>query len=115
VQLLHKCTEEKELEAAVADMATHLSSGVIWLIKHCEREWMNCWEWKMCGRETGGKNVPEHGVCPAYPDHGKHCARITGTFCDGKVQGTYAIKITDCKICGFYKSNNYDHSYRIET
>ncbi len=49
---------------------------------------MNCWEFKKCGREAGGAKVAELGVCPAYPNAGTHCARIAGTFCGGKVQGS---------------------------
>lgn len=46
---------------------------------------MNCWEFKRCGREAGSLKARELGVCPACPNHGTHCARIAGTFCDGKV------------------------------
>ena len=41
---------------------------------------MNCWEYMKCGREKGGEKADELGVCPAYPDHGQHCACIAGTF-----------------------------------
>lgn len=51
---------------------------------------MECWKYKQCGREVGGFNSKKLGICPAYPDHGKHCARIAGTLCSGKVQGTFA-------------------------
>ncbi len=73
---------------------------------------MNCWEFKKCGREAGGARAAELGVCPAYPDHGKHCARVAGTLCGGKVQGTFAMKVADCMQCEFYKSPNYDRSYK---
>lgn len=72
---------------------------------------MNCWEWKLCGREEGGRNADELGACPAYPDHGTHCALVAGTFCDGEVQGTYATKLATCVRCGFYKSRYYDRQY----
>jgi len=68
---------------------------------------MNCWEFKKCGREEGGTNSKELGVCPAYPDHGKNCARVAGTLCGGKVQGTYAIKIADCISCDFFNSEHH--------
>ena len=71
---------------------------------------MNCWEYKKCGREEGGENADELGVCPAYPDHGTHCAHVAGTFCDGEVQGTFAQK-TDCRYCSFFYSNHYDKEY----
>jgi len=72
---------------------------------------MNCWEWKLCGREAGGRNAAKNGVCPAYPDHGKHCARVAGTLCEEKVQGTYAAKLANCMRCGFYRSRHYDKEY----
>lgn len=68
---------------------------------------MNCWEYHQCGRESGGKNVAEMGVCPAYPEMGQHCARVVGTLCGGKVQGTLAEKLGSCLRCSFYKSEHY--------
>jgi len=65
---------------------------------------MNCWEFKKCGREKGGHNSKTLGVCPAYPDHGDNCARVAGTLCGGKVQGTFAMKIHDCLQCKFFNS-----------
>ena len=73
---------------------------------------MNCWEFKKCGRERGGANAAELGVCPAYPDHGTLCARMAGTLCGGKVQGSFALKVVNCMRCDFYQSPNYDKSYR---
>ena len=72
---------------------------------------MNCWEFKECGREAGGSKAEELGTCKAYPDHGTHCARIAGTLCDGKVQGTFATKLDSCMECDFYKSPHYDIWY----
>ena len=48
------------------------------------------------------------GVCPAYPDVGKSCARVAGTFCEGEVQGTFATKLPNCMACDFYKSEHYN-------
>ena len=73
---------------------------------------MNCWEVKNCGRTPGGAKAKELGVCPAYPNHGAHCARIAGTLCGGKVQGTFASKLANCMQCDFYKSTNYDRKYQ---
>ena len=75
----------------------------------------NCWEFKECGRETGGKNVAELGVCPAYEETrlngvhggrnaGRSCWVIAGTFCGDKVQGTFAQKEKTCLVCDFYKT-----------
>ena len=73
---------------------------------------MNCWEFKKCGREAGGARAKELGVCPAYPDHGQHCARVAGTLCGGEVQGSFAQKLTNCMSCEFYLSSDYDKSYK---
>jgi len=72
----------------------------------------NCWEFKKCGREKGGAKAKELGVCPAYPDHGKHCAQVAGTLCGGQVQGTFAMKLVNCMQCGFYQTPDYDKKYR---
>ncbi len=73
---------------------------------------MNCWEFKKCGREQGGSKSDEFGIYPAYPDHGKHCARVAGTLCGGQVQGAFAAKLGNCSQCDFYQSSNYDKSYK---
>ncbi len=64
---------------------------------------MYCWEFKKCGRQQ---------TCPAYPQQGNHCARIAGTLCGGKVQGTFAAKLPNCMQCDFYQSPYYDHKYK---
>ena len=69
---------------------------------------LNCWEFKKCGREAGGAKAKELGVCPAYPNHGHSCAALAGTLCGGKVQGSFAQKLTSCMKCGFYNSPNYE-------
>jgi hypothetical protein len=74
----------------------------------------NCWEFIGCGREKGGKNEAELGTCPAATDTslsglnggkngGRICWAIAGTFCGGKVQGTFAQKKNSCLSCDFYR------------
>ncbi len=72
-----------------------------------EDDAMNCWEFQKCGRERGGGREKELGLCPAYPDHGTTCARVTGTLCGGRVQGTFAMKVGGCMKCDFYRSPHY--------
>jgi len=73
----------------------------------------NCWEFKKCGREPNGLKVAEFGVCPASIEKkvdgihagkngGRSCWVVSGTYCGGKVQGTYASKLTNCMACEFY-------------
>ena len=67
-----------------------------------------------CGREPGGIKVKELGICPAATDTtyngingglngGRYCWAVTGTFCHGKVQGTFAQKRIVCVTCEFFK------------
>jgi len=69
---------------------------------------MNCWEFMECGREQGGVNAKELGICPAYPNDGTRCAHVAGTFCRSEVQGTFAMKHLDCTKCVFYNSEHYE-------
>ena len=64
---------------------------------------MNCWEFMKCGREGGGKNVEQFGICPAFPDNGNSCAKVKGTFCD-LVLELLELKFTSCENCIFYNS-----------
>jgi hypothetical protein len=75
---------------------------------------LNCWEVKECGREPGGRNAAELGICSASVwdkdgeiNGGKHGGRVcwvlVGTLCGGKVQGTFASKVGSCLKCNFYQ------------
>ena len=75
---------------------------------------INCWEFKKCGREPGGEKVTELGLCPAAikestdgvnegKNAGRVCWAVAGTFCGGKVQGTFAEKYLSCMACDFFK------------
>lgn len=75
---------------------------------------LNCWEYKKCGREPRGARAVELGVCPAASDTSFHglnqgknagriCWAVAGTFCGGKVQGTFAEKRRSCIDCDFFK------------
>jgi hypothetical protein len=83
-----------------------------------EKAKLNCWEYMKCGREEGGSNAPELGVCPASiashetgelqgihdgKNGGRCCWIITGTMCKGKIEGTFAKKYDSCTQCNFYK------------
>ena len=79
----------------------------------------NCWEFKQCGREPGGANAEEMGICPAATDAlydglnegknaGRICWAVAGTFCDGNVQGTFAQKRVSCQSCSFLQSLKED-------
>lgn len=74
---------------------------------------LNCWEHKKCGRQPQGHHAHDMGVCPAAVESalddvhegtnaGRACWVVSGTFCQGKVQGTFAQKFKDCEFCDFY-------------
>ena len=65
---------------------------------------MNCWEAMECLEET-------HRSCPAYPDKGLDCWKVTGTKCaQGTiVKATALEKIAHCRSCNFYQS--YAHKF----
>ncbi|WP_456387609.1 sensor histidine kinase [Desulfolithobacter sp.] len=56
-----------------------------------------CWKCLGCGVEKD----PSFR-CPAYPYFGRICWAVAGTLCAGKVMGTYAEKIRDCRKCPFF-------------
>jgi hypothetical protein len=73
----------------------------------------NCWEFMKCGREQGGTLAAKRRVCPAAVEEGlegihggrnagRACWVVAGTFCGGKVQGTFARKYRNCGRCNFY-------------
>jgi hypothetical protein len=74
----------------------------------------NCWDFKKCGREPGGDKAGELGICPAAEDSssdginggtngGRICWTVAGTFCGGKVQGSFAQKRMSCLNCDLFK------------
>ncbi|OGW50935.1 MAG: hypothetical protein A2078_15145 [Nitrospirae bacterium GWC2_57_9] len=76
---------------------------------------MNCWEFMGCGRQPGGQRVADLGVCPVTTSQdlngahegrngGRACWVIAGTLCGGKVQGSYAQKLTNCWRCDFFNT-----------
>lgn len=76
---------------------------------------LNCWEFKKCGREVGGRRAQgERGVCPAMTDTsaqginrgrnaGRYCWKIPGTWCDEVCQHDLEHKRINCMLCDFYK------------
>ncbi len=78
------------------------------------RKKVNCWEVMKCGRGPGDNSPDKMGICPAAKEKrlgdihggnhsGRACWVVAGTFCGGKVQGTFAKKYAACKSCVFFK------------
>jgi hypothetical protein len=74
----------------------------------------NCWEYKLCGREPGGENADDFGICPSAIEEkldgihggknaGRACWAVAGTISEGKTQGTFAKKQDMCSNCDFYQ------------
>jgi two-component system NtrC family sensor kinase len=57
-----------------------------------------CWEYMQCGRDRDATRK-----CPAYPHFGRLCWVVAGTFCKGKVQGSFASKGDGCDACPFFR------------
>jgi two-component system NtrC family sensor kinase len=57
-----------------------------------------CWEFMRCSRDRNSELK-----CPAFPHFGRACWVVAGTFCEGKVQGTFAQKYENCEKCDFYQ------------
>lgn len=74
---------------------------------------LNCWDHKKCGREPGGSDTGQYGVCNAAEEDaadgihdgknaGRACWAVAGTLCTGKVQGSFAYKLEGCNKCDFF-------------
>ena len=85
----------------------------------------NCWEFKKCGREPGGSNVTEMGICPAATEQrldgihngrnaGRVCWIVAGTYCKGRIQGSFAQKHRNCRRCDFYALVNRENLVTFE-
>ncbi|NOU61471.1 two-CW domain-containing protein [Marinifilum caeruleilacunae] len=75
---------------------------------------LNCWEYFKCGREIGGENTQELGVCPASTSAantginngvraGRSCWTVEGTLCNKSIQGEIEEKLLGCINCSFFK------------
>ncbi|MCI5211945.1 MAG: hypothetical protein D3910_24915 [Candidatus Electrothrix sp. ATG2] len=76
-----------------------------------EVEKLNCWEFKECGREPGGKHVALYGVCVAATEtraDGIHDGRNGGRCCwviaasSCTFRRTNDSLFTNCNECDFY-------------
>lgn len=85
---------------------------------------LNCWQVMKCGREPGGTTVRDLGICPATIEKrlegvhggekaGRACWVVAGTFCTGKVEGTFAQKYSTCEVCDFYRRVKAEESPRF--
>lgn len=59
-----------------------------------------CWEYMRCGME---RTEEVQTRCPAYPNHGRICWSVAGTFADAKSRCIRAEELGDCRKCEFYE------------
>jgi hypothetical protein len=75
---------------------------------------LNCWEYFKCGREIGGVNTNELGICPASIKFentgvnnglkaGRSCWTVEGTLCNKSIQGEIEEKLLGCINCSFLR------------
>jgi len=73
---------------------------------------LNCWEFMHCGREPGGRNMLELGICPAASDSlpnginsgkngGRSCWIVRGTLCGEMRPSGHGDKLAECGNCKF--------------
>jgi len=73
----------------------------------------NCWEYKNCGKQPGGKLAARLGACSASVETkldgvhggknaGRACWVIGGTLCGGQRQEDFGRKFQNCMKCEFY-------------
>lgn len=77
-------------------------------------EYLNCWEFKQCGREPNGIHAAELGVCPAASNDdvdGIHSGKNGGRCCwvfkasEARKNGVDSsfCEFTECRRCAFYE------------
>ncbi len=85
----------------------------------------NCWDAKKCQRQPGGTKTGELGICPVATEArvdgtnggknaGRTCWAVAGSLCGGEIQGSYAVKMANCRECEFYKAVNAEEGSGIE-
>ena len=85
----------------------------------------NCWEILNCGRQAGGAKIHELGVCKASTDlsfakinggknSGRYCWHVSGTLCDGQVQGSYLDKTKKCLNCKVFQTVQQEQGAQFE-
>ena len=73
----------------------------------------NCWEVMDCGRQPGGAEAEEHGVCPAAietqldginagDNGGRACWVAAGVLSHARIEATFALDSL-CESCSFYQ------------
>ena len=90
----------------------------------------NCWEVRNCGREPGGHNVGDLGLCAAATtkimdgvhggeNAGRACWIVVGSKCGNETISAAEKRRTTCMACDFYhmvqlqEGNNLKHTEEL--
>jgi methyl-accepting chemotaxis protein len=87
--------QAEEMILIVADLARMVYGNHKGVPRATESS-VSCWEVKNCPPDR-------RDSCPAYPSHGSQCWTVTGTLCGGQKQGSYQMKMDNCRKCDVYK------------
>lgn len=63
-----------------------------------DRKLVTCWRELDCDKDD----------CPAFGREHTRCWLLAGTFCRGEVQGQFARKLKDCRLCEVYRKATGD-------
>ncbi len=75
----------------------------------------NCWEFNHCGREFGGSEIHQYGVCQSVTftafngtnngfNAGRYCWAVSGSIKDSPKTCIHHPPFEDCEQCEFYLS-----------
>lgn len=67
-------------------------------VRYENKDLKKCWVEKECKKED----------CPSYNSDSLRCWQVSGTFCGGEIQGSFAQKISDCTKCEVYQAATTD-------
>ena len=73
----------------------------------------NCWEYSKCGRERGGRNEKELGVCPAAAE--ERLNGVHGGINGGRACWAVAQVFCDCTRCKFFQLVKEEEGPNYET
>jgi len=89
-------------------------------------EKLNCWEYKKCGRESGGVNAEELGICPVAVEKkadgmnggingGRICWGVARMPYFGKNKSACCNSLISCLECDFFKLVSTEESFTLKT
>jgi hypothetical protein len=121
--------KEKRQAAGLRSIGPGSPSATVrsaFLVHSADVKKRNCWDVMKCGRQAGGRNILEFGVCPASTESrldgihegknaGRACWVVAGTMCHGIPQGTFAQKTRNCGRCPFYLSVRSEEEAMVTT